>query len=70
MVDQRHADRRRPVTLEEVDPPMVLAADQNAQIVRVGFGHPLEALHLDAAYARSLAALLIEKADELDARQP
>jgi len=61
--------RRRAVTLEEHDPPLVLAADQNHQLVRIVFPHPLDVLGLDADYARYLAELLIEKADELDARK-
>lgn len=46
-----------------------LAADHNQGIVRVIFGTPVGWLGLPATQARALARLLIEKANELDARR-
>ncbi len=45
---------------------MALAADHRASIIRIEFGTPTAWLGLPATEARQLAALLIEKADELD----
>lgn len=45
---------------------MALTTDHGNGIVRVVFGKPIGWLGLPALQARALAALLIEKADELD----
>lgn len=45
---------------------MALAADHANGIVRVEFGKPISWLGLPVREARALAALLIEKADELE----
>lgn len=45
---------------------MALAADRKNGIVRILFGKPIAWLGLPSTEARALAALLIEKADELD----
>lgn len=51
---------------DEGELAMALAADHSQGIVRVEFGKPVAWLGLPSAQARGLAALLIEKADELD----
>lgn len=51
---------------DEGELQFMLAADHGAGIVRVIFGKPIGWLGLPALKARALAALLIEKADELD----
>jgi len=48
---------------------MALAADHSNGIVRVQFGKPIAWLGLPSREARALAAVLIEKADELDKRK-
>jgi len=45
---------------------MALAADRANGIVRLEFGKPIAWLGLPSTEARQLAALLIEKADEVD----
>lgn len=54
---------------DEGELQMALAADHRAGIVRVEFGKPIGWLGLPAREARTLATLLIEKADELDRRR-
>ncbi len=51
---------------DEGEIQMALAADHGAGIVRVMFGKPVAWLGLPSTQARDLAAMLIEKADELD----
>lgn len=48
---------------------LAMAADHNQGIVRVVFGKPVGWLGLPSKEARDFAHLLIEKADELDARR-
>jgi hypothetical protein len=48
---------------------MALAADHGHGIVRLEFGKPVGWLGLPSPLARQLAAMLIEKADELDSRK-
>lgn len=45
---------------------MALATDHGNGIVRIVFGKPIGWLGLPAAEARTLATLLMEKADELE----
>lgn len=45
---------------------MALAADSPAGVVRVMFGKPIAWLALPSGEARQFAAMLIEKADEID----
>jgi hypothetical protein len=45
---------------------MALATDRRNGIVRIEFGKPIAWLGLPCREARALAALLIEKADELE----
>jgi hypothetical protein len=54
---------------DEGELAMAIGADHNHGIVRVVFGKPIEWIGLDSSHARGLAQMLIEKADELDARQ-
>ena len=46
-----------------------LATDHGNGIVRIEFGKPVAWLGLPSGVARQLAAMLVEKADELDARK-
>jgi len=48
---------------------MALAVDHQQAIVRIAFGKPIAWIGLPSAEARGLAAMLIEKADELDRRK-
>jgi len=48
---------------------MALAADHRSGIVRIEFGVPIAWLGLPSVEARQLAALLVEKANELDRRK-
>ncbi len=48
---------------------MALAADHGNAIVRIEFGKPIGWLGLPSREARQLAAMLTEKADELDRRK-
>jgi hypothetical protein len=48
---------------------MAIAADHTNGIVRIAFGKSIGWLGLPSGPARALAALLIEKANELDARK-
>ena len=48
---------------------MALAADHANGIVRVIFGKSVAWLGLPSREARALAALLVEKADEIDSRK-
>ncbi len=48
---------------------MALAPDFVNGIVRIHFGKPIAWLGLPSGKARELAAMLIEKADELDKRK-
>lgn len=48
---------------------LALAADHQQAIVRIVFGKPIAWLGLPSKEARDFAALLIEKADELDRRK-
>lgn len=48
---------------------MALACDHSNGIVRVEFGKPVAWLGLPVREAREFAALLVSKADELDARK-
>lgn len=51
---------------DEGELQMALATDHGNGIVRVVFGKPIGWIGLPASEARTLAALLIEKADELE----
>ena len=46
-----------------------IAADHANGIVRLQFGKPVGWLGLPSSHARQMAALLIEKSDEIDARK-
>ncbi len=59
-----HADAH-----DEGELTMALAADHAAAIVRIIFGKPIGWLGLPSTEARQLAAMLIEKADEVDGRK-
>jgi hypothetical protein len=48
---------------------MAIAADHGNSIVRLQFGKPIAWLGLPANEARQLAAMLMEKATELDRRK-
>jgi hypothetical protein len=48
---------------------LAVAADYQQALVRIVFGKPITWLGLPATKARAFAQLLIEKADELDARK-
>lgn len=48
---------------------MAVASDHGNGIVRIVFGKPIAWLGLPSQKARGLAAMLIEKADELDSRK-
>lgn len=48
---------------------LAMATDYHNSIVRVEFGKPIGWLGLPAQQAREFAAILIEKANELDARK-
>jgi hypothetical protein len=48
---------------------MAIAADPRNGVVRIEFGKPVAWLGLPTVHARGLAAMLIEKADELDRRK-
>lgn len=48
---------------------MAIAADPKHGVVRIEFGKPVAWLGLPTVHARGLAAMLIEKADELDRRK-
>ncbi len=54
---------------DEGELSMAIAADHQVGIVRVAFGKPIAWLGLPSGKARALAALLVEKADELDKRK-
>lgn len=54
---------------DEGELQMALAADHGNGIVRLQFGKPIGWLGLPSKEARDLAALLTEKADELDRRK-
>ncbi len=54
---------------DEGELQMALAADHGQGIVRLMFGKPIGWLGLPSRQARHLAALLTEKADELDSRK-
>ncbi len=54
---------------DEGELQMALTADYANAIVRVQFGKPIGWLGLPSGEARQFAALLIEKADELDRRR-
>ena len=54
---------------DEGELAMAIAVDHGDAIVRLQFGKPIGWLGLPSAHARNLAALLIEKADEIDARK-
>jgi hypothetical protein len=43
-----------------------LAVDRAQGVIRIEFGKPVAWLALPSGYARELARLLVEKADELD----
>ena len=51
---------------DEGELQMALASDHGNGIVRIMFGKPIGWLGLPSVQARALAALLIEKADELE----
>lgn len=48
---------------------MAIATDHGNGIVRIAFGTPTAWIGLPSQEARGLAAMLIEKADELDSRK-
>lgn len=48
---------------------LAVATDHRQGIIRVAFGTPVAWLGLPSKEARAFAAMLIEKADELDRRQ-
>lgn len=48
---------------------MAMAADHQQGIIRLVFGKPVAWLGLPSSEARAMAAMLIEKADELDKRR-
>jgi hypothetical protein len=54
---------------DEGELTMALAADHAVGIVRIVFGKPIGWLGLPSGEARQLAAMLVEKADELDRRK-
>jgi hypothetical protein len=54
---------------DEGELQIAMAADHGNAIVRLQFGKPIGWLGLPSVNARQLAALLIEKADELDRRK-
>jgi hypothetical protein len=54
---------------DEGELSMGVAADHAQGIVRLQFGKPIVWLGMPSGHARELAALLIEKADELDRRK-
>ena len=54
---------------DEGELQLALAADHRSGIIRIAFGKPIAWLGLPAGEARAFAALLLEKADELDQRK-
>ncbi len=51
---------------DEGELAVALATDRRQGVIRFSFGKPVEWLALPAKHARELAALLLEKANELD----